>query len=160
MTKSRFYLRPRELALFAAVLVALFGLIQLLPVGAPRSNPPVVAEPAWDSPQTRQLFARACGDCHSNSTVWPWYGRVAPASWLVAHDVAEGRERLNVSEWQRPQKDAPKAAREVREGDMPLPSYLWLHSEARLSETERQALVAGLVATFGEKRVAEMKAGD
>ena len=157
MTRFRLHLRPRELALIAAVLAALFGLIQLLPVGAPRSNPPVAAEPAWDSPQTRQLFARACADCHSNSTAWPWYSQVAPASWVIAHDVAEGRERLNVSEWQRPQKDAPKAAGELREGEMPLRSYLWMHPEAQLSEAERRELVAGLVATFGEKRVAEKK---
>ena len=157
MRSFHFHLRPRELALLAAVLVALFGLIQLLPVGAPRSNPPIVAEPAWDSPRTRQLFARACADCHSNSTIWPWYSEVAPASWVVAHDVAEGRERLNVSEWQRPQKDASKAAGEMREGEMPLPSYLWLHHEARLSESERKALLAGLVATFGDRRQGEKR---
>lgn len=160
MSPFRFRLRPRELALLAAVLVALFGLIQLLPVGAPRSNPPVTAEPDWSSPQTRELFVRACGDCHSNTTVWPWYSRVAPASWLVAHDVAEGREHFNVSEWQRPQKDAAEAAGELREGKMPLRSYLWTHPEARLSETEHQALLAGLVATFGDKRGGERQDDD
>lgn len=159
MKRFRLHLQRREIALLVAMLSALFGLIQLLPVGAARSNPPVVAEPQWDSPRTRELFRRSCGDCHSNSTVWPWYSRVAPLSWVVAHDVAEGRERLNVSEWQRPQKDAHESAKEVREGEMPLRSYLWAHPEARLSDAERQALLAGLVATFGDAR-GEAGAGD
>lgn len=141
----------RELGLLAAILVGLFVVIQLLPVGAPRDNPPVVAEPAWDSPRTRELFFRACADCHSNETRWPWYSRVAPVSWLVAHDVQEARRHLNVSEWHLPQLDADEAAEEVREGEMPLPLYLPLHPEARLDEAAKAELIAGLVATFGER---------
>ena len=79
------------------------------------------------------------------------YRLPAPASWLVAHDVAEGREHFNVSEWNRPQKRASKAAGEVREGEMPYRGYTWTHPEARLSEAERQELIAGLVATFGDR---------
>ena len=112
MSRPRPKLRRRELALLAGVCALLAAAIQLLPVGAPRDNPPVVAEPAWDSPRTRELFVRACADCHSNQTRWPWYSRVAPASWLVAHDVAEGRRELNVSEWQRPQEHAHESAQE------------------------------------------------
>lgn len=141
----------REVGILAITLVALFLVAQLLPVGAPRTNPAVTAEPPWDSPRTRELFFRACGDCHSNETRWPWYSRVAPASWLVAHDVAEAREHLNVSEWDRPQKDADEAAEEVRDGEMPLAIYLPLHPEARLDASTRAELVAGLVATFGEQ---------
>lgn len=141
----------REIGILAATLVGLFLVAQLLPVGAPRTNPTVTAEPPWVSPRTRELFFRVCGDCHSNETRWPWYSRVAPASWLVAHDVAEGREHLNVSEWDRPQKDADEAAEELREGEMPLPIYLPLHPEARLNESTKAELVAGLVATFGER---------
>ena len=72
---------------FVVLVVVLFGLIQLVPVQ--RTNPPVVAEPPWDSPETRALAVRACFDCHSNETVWPWYAYVAPVSWLVAHDTDE-----------------------------------------------------------------------
>jgi len=144
-------LSRREIGILALVLVLLLFLIQLMPVGAARDNPPVVAEPAWDSPATRALFFRACADCHSNETKWPWYSRVAPVSWLVAHDVAEGRQHLNVSEWNRAQRHARKAADEVREGEMPLPIYLPMHREARLTAEEKQRLVAGLVATFGER---------
>jgi mono/diheme cytochrome c family protein len=131
------------------VLLGLALLVQLIPVGAGRTNPPVVAEPQWDSPRTEELFTRACADCHSNRTRWPWYSRVAPVSWLVASDVENGRRHLNVSEWQREQKHAPDAADEVRDGEMPLPLYRVAHAQARLSEAEKAELVAGLEATFG-----------
>ena len=61
-----------------AVAVVLALLIQLIPVN--HTNPPVVTQVAWDSPQTEALFTRACGDCHSNKTTWPWYSYVAPVS--------------------------------------------------------------------------------
>lgn len=142
----------RELKLAGAVVFGLFVVAQFLPWGAERSNPPVVAEPAWDSPRTRELFLRTCGDCHSNQTRWPWYSRVAPVSWLVTGDVAEGREHFNVSEWNRPQKDADEAAEEFQDRDMPLPIYRTTHPEARLEGAERDELLRGLVATFGDSR--------
>ena len=89
-------LRPRNL------LIAVFGLlllIQLVPVWLFQTNPPVVAEPAWNSPQTRTLTQRACFDCHSNETQWPLYSRIAPISWLVTLDVVRGRRQLNFSTW-------------------------------------------------------------
>ena len=66
------------------VAVGGFLLIQLVPFGRDHTNPPVVQEPNWDSPATRELAQRACFDCHSNETVWPWYSNIAPVSWLVA----------------------------------------------------------------------------
>ncbi len=137
----------RVLLFLGGLLVA----IQLVPYGWRHTNPPVVAEPGWDAPRTHELFSRACADCHSNQTKWPWYSRVAPVSWLVASDVEEGRSKLNVSEWNRPQKNASKAAKEVRGGEMPLATYLLAHPEARLSPAEKADLVAGLTATFGSK---------
>ncbi len=134
----------RGLLVLGALLVA----AQLLPFGRVE-NPPVTAEPAWDSPRTRELAARACFDCHSNQSKRQWY-HLAPASWLVAHDVAEAREHLNFSEWDREQKDADEAAEKVEEGEMPLRSYLLVHPEARLSAAEREELVRGLEATLGE----------
>ena len=130
-----------------AALVLLLAL-QLVPYGHGRSNPPVSQEPPWDSPRTRELVARACFDCHSNETRWPWYSRVAPVSWLVTHDVEEGRHELNFSQWDRPQDEAENAVKRVANGDMPLAKYLWLHPEARLSEGEKQELMRGLTATI------------
>lgn len=135
-----------RLALVAGTLLVA---AQLVPYGHRRTNPPVVAEPSWDAPETRALFFRTCADCHSNATRWPWYARVAPVSWLVVRDVQQGRSHLNVSEWQRAQRDARDAAEELREGKMPLPIYLVAHAEARLAPAEKAALERGLVATFG-----------
>ncbi len=133
------------------VLLGFFVAIQAVPYGWRRTNPPVVAEPEWSSPRGRELFYRACADCHSNETRWPWYSRVAPVSWLVVKDVEEGRSHFNVSEWHREQKDARKAAEEVREGEMPLPIYLPTHPEARLTAAEKAELIAALEATFGTR---------
>jgi hypothetical protein len=123
--------------------------IQFVPYGRNRVNPPIGAEPIWDSPETRALARRACFDCHSNETEWPAYARVAPVSWLVHHDVVEGRAVLNFSVWARPPKHATEAADEVLEGEMPLRLYQLLHGGARLSAADRQRLARGLAETLG-----------
>ncbi len=128
--------------------VVLFVLIQLIPYGHDHTNPPVTQEVQWDSPETRDLAVRACYDCHSNETVWPWYSNVAPFSWLIQHDVDEGRQRLNFSEWNRPQRDARSAAREVEDGTMPRFYYVPLHPAAALSGAEKDALIQGLRASL------------
>ena len=132
-------------------LIGLALLIQLIPYGRDHTNPEVKREPDWDRTRTRELFFRVCRDCHSNETRWPWYSSVAPASWLVQHDVEEGRSHFNVSEWGRAKNHGDEAAKEVREGEMPPWFYLPAHPEARLSEVERQDLLTGLIATFGEE---------
>ena len=134
-----------------SVLIVGFMLIQLIPYGRVHTNPPVVAEPPWDSPQTRAYFMLACGDCHSNETVWPWYSSIAPISWLVQHDVDEGREYLNVSEWGTREFEAEEAAEVYKEGEMPPIQYYPTHPEARLSAAERSAFIQGLVNTFGNE---------
>jgi hypothetical protein len=73
-------------------------------------------------------------------------------SWLVTRDVQEGREKFNVSEWDRSDGEDDDAAETVQEGVMPPPPYMLLHPEARFSPAEREALIAGLLATFGGKR--------
>lgn len=132
-------------------------LIQLVPYGHSHENPPVVAEPQWDSPGTRALFERACFDCHSNQTVWPWYSNVAPVSWLVQNDVDGGREHLNFSEWTRPPRHAKDVAAEVLHGDMPPGIYLPLHANAKLSDAEVKALVAGAEKALGPQASGEEK---
>ena len=129
-------------------LLLLLAAAQLVPYGRDHDNPPVAAEPAWDSPATRELARRACFDCHSNETRWPWYSNIAPLSWLIQRDVDEGRDELNWSEW-GPDEEGDESAETVIDGSMPPDSYPLLHPEARLSDQEIDALVAGLVATFG-----------
>ena len=137
-----------------AIPLVLFGLIQLVPTGVSYSNPPVVAEPKWDSPQTRALAQRACFDCHSNETAWPWYTHIAPVSWLTAHDVSEGRQRLNFSTWGQPTSgrgegtNVRELVRAVQGGSMPPAIYLPLHPAAKLTPAEQQQLVQGFLATF------------
>jgi mono/diheme cytochrome c family protein len=135
----------KALLAVAVVLVV----IQLVPYGRNHSNPAARNEPAWDRPETRALARRACFDCHSNETVWPAYTYIAPISWLIQHDVDEGREDLNFSEWQRPQKESSEAAKTVQEGEMPPWTYTLVHPEARLNPEERSALIRGLEATIG-----------
>ena len=120
-----------------------FTAIQFVPYGRNHTNPPVVAEPTWDSPRTAELAQRACYDCHSNSTVWPWYSNIAPASWLVQKDVDDARERLNFSD---PDGWAGRraAGRAAVRGDMPPSQYTLLHPEANLTPAERQELADGL----------------
>lgn len=139
----------------ALSILGLLIVIQLVPFGRAHTNPPVRMEPPWDSPQTRELAERACYDCHSNETVWPWYSHVAPMSWLVQQDVEEGRSKMNFSEWDSPQKEAHEAAEQVQKGKMPLKIYVPLHPQARLSAEEKQALIRGLQVTTGGNEQSE-----
>lgn len=122
----------------AAVLV----LIQLVPVD--RSNPPATEKLVMPD-NVQQIMQRSCFDCHSNETVWPWYSYVAPVSWLVKHDVEEGREHLNFSEWdklnqKRKMKRLEEIVEEVEEGKMPMPIYLIMHGDAEVSAAELAVL--------------------
>jgi hypothetical protein len=146
-------MKSRVRILLLGVLAAAV-LIQIVPYGRNHTNPSTRVEPAWNSADTRELAVRACYDCHSNETVWPWYSHVAPASWLVQRDVDRGRRELNFSEWNRPQDEADEAAEMVQKGKMPLSYYVPAHPEARLSQAEREALIAGLTATMGSEKPA------
>ena len=143
----------RRTLLWGLVAVVAFTiLIQFIPVPGLGKDPPVVAEPAWNSAATRALAVRACYDCHSNRTRWPWYSRIAPVSWVVAHHVSEGRAALNFSDPGASRFGADRAGRAVRDRAMPPFYYTWLHPEARLSASQRQALAAGLRASLAAPR--------
>ena len=131
--------------------VVIAVLIQFIPYGKTYTNPPIIGEPTWDSPQTKELFDKACSNCHSNQTTYPWYSKVAPISWLVASDVEEGREHFNVSAWGAQKKNkGDEAAKELKGGDMPPWFYLPTHPEAKLTEVQTQELINGLEKTFGK----------
>lgn len=128
------------------VLVIALGVSQLVPVD--RTNPPVETEVPADA-AARAVLRRACYDCHSNETVWPAYSRIAPVSWLLAHDVHEGRDELNLSTWNRYTtkqrlRKLKEVGKEVAEGEMPPWQYLPPHPEARLSADDRAVLGAWL----------------
>lgn len=134
--------RWKVLRWFLLVAVVVSVGIQFVPVA--RSNPPVEAEAPAD-PNVRAVLRRACYDCHSNATVWPWYSKIAPFSWLIARDVYEGRKELNFSTWNRyttkqQVKKLKESWEEVVEGEMAPWYYLPVHREAVLS-AEDQALL-------------------
>jgi hypothetical protein len=113
-----------------------------------RTNPPVdpqkeITAHMQVDPAVMSTLSRACNDCHSNRTEWPWYSNVAPVSWLVAHDVNDGREELNFSEWgaskeKEPGKLLGKICSEVTEGEMPMATYTLIHPQAKLTREEVQ----------------------
>ena len=142
---SRAWRRLRWVLLAGA---AVFLVAQAVPYGRSHTNPPTTAEPRWNSAQTRELAARACFDCHSNLTTWPWYSNIAPVSWLIQRDVDGGRASLNFSEWNKPQDGAGDVAGAISGGSMPPWFYPLLHPKANLSKAEQHQLIAGLAATF------------
>ena len=139
----------------AAAIAGALAAIQFVPYGRNHANPPVTREPAWDSPSTRELAKRACFDCHSNETEWPAYASIAPASWLVQHDVTEGRGVLNFSEWHRVQEGAKEASEEVLQREMPPPAYRFVHAHARLTPADTERLANGLVKTMAVQAAEE-----
>ena len=114
----------------------------------PPSNPNASFEAVVQPPQeVASSLKRACHDCHSNETVWPWYSNLAPVSWLVASDVNEGRAHLNFSAWTQAGTEGEKPevgdlCEQVKGGKMPLAAYTLLHPQAKLSMQEVSALCA------------------
>lgn len=139
--------KGRPLPRVLLVLVILFIAIQV--IRPDKTNPPVEADMINElspPPIVAAALQRACYDCHSHETQWPWYSAIAPVSWLVAHDVDEAREHLNFSKWASYTLPVAihkleEATEEVEEGKMPLLKYRLLHPESRLSEDEKDAFL-------------------
>ena len=138
----------KALAIGLGVLVGVVALIQLIPYGRTHSNPPVSKEPAWDSPRTRELAVRACFDCHSNETRWPWYADLAPFSWVVQSDVENARSVINFSAWDLGYELASYSGESVLTRTMPPSKYRMAHPEADLTRQEIVDLARGLDATL------------
>ncbi len=132
----------RKGPLILIILSSIFIIIQFVPVN--RSNPAVTAD--LNAPvEIKEIVKNSCYDCHSNETNWPWYSYIAPASWLVTHDVEEGRRHLNFSEWgnlndKDKQKVLDEMWEEVEQGEMPLKIYTLLHSQAKLTDDQLKSL--------------------
>ena len=145
------------IASFVVITVVALGVSQLVPVS--RTNPPVQTTLQWDSAQTKDLAYRACMDCHSNETAWPWYDTIAPASWLAVSHINDGRRQMNLSEL----NNVPAARianmtndiqREIQNGTMPTKDYALIHQESRLTAEERQKLIQGFQATLAKQAAA------
>ncbi|HEX8853845.1 MAG TPA: heme-binding domain-containing protein [Pyrinomonadaceae bacterium] len=156
----------KSVKLLLVALAVLFAAAQF--IRPERTNPPVAPGRSIEShvrmtPEVASLLERSCDDCHSNRTDWPWYSRVAPASWFVVDHVNHGRTHLNFSDWAR--YDDEEAAEvleqiciEAKKGAMPLDSYTLIHRDAKLSHTdittlcnwtngERQRLASARIST-------------
>lgn len=128
--------------------IALLVLIQFIPVTG--TNPPVdpaqaIAASVNVPSDVAAILARACQDCHSHHTTWPWYSRIAPVSWLVINDVHEGRRELNFSEWgrsnaRRQDRKLKEICEQVERGKMPMPIYTVMHPQAKLTASDRKAI--------------------
>jgi len=124
------------------VSLVILGGLQFVP--NERTNPPV--QPFRLGPQPiEDLFRRACFDCHSNETIWPWYAKVAPLSWLVTRDVNNGREKLNFSTFNQlslREQEAIKVRiwKKVQNGDMPPPFYMLGHPNGRVGTNDHAML--------------------
>ena len=135
---------PKWLKIVLLSVGVLFVFIQFVPVE--RTNPPITGEIQAPA-EVMHILRKACYDCHSNETAWPWYSYIAPMSWTIESDVKVGRGDLNFSEWSdySPMKQDFKQAQSgelVAEGEMPLWFYIPLHSEADLSTEEIELIVA------------------
>lgn len=128
--------------------IVLFLLIQLIPFGHVRTNPPVVSEPNWSSTQARALVKEHCFQCHSNETNWTWYANIAPGSWLIAFDVVEGRQKFNFSDWKRKPGELDEMIGTIQEGEMPPIQYRIFHPNSKLDTTQKQELVDALTNTL------------
>ena len=134
--------RPLRLLVLSGALVAVpsafvhpFGAMK-----AQRSDRPLLLDASFE-PQVVRILERSCRNCHSEKTAWPWYSYVPPMSWIIESDVARGRGHMNLSRWngyapKRQQEILSEMSSLVRNRVMPLPRYLLLHPEARLSDAE------------------------
>lgn len=127
-----------------AITAAIFAIIQVIPLK--RTNPPVVSDlPA--PPEVKAILKASCYDCHSNETVWPWYSKVAPVSWLIYRDTIVGREHLNFSDWNQysPQQQArilTGVMRRIRRGSMPPWFYTIKHTDGKITPEKLAVLDA------------------
>ncbi len=141
-------------------IVLALAVLSVIASGA-KTNPTVESDISWDSAQTKELFYKACADCHSNQTKWPWYTNVAPVSWFVIHNVNEGREKFNISVQHIGETD--DLTESIAENKMPPQDYLLLHPNAKLSSQEKQTLIDGLAKTFSvslENNIKENRRND
>lgn len=148
--KDKSTTNTRLLLVFFAATIGTLIVIQAIPYGKNHTNPPINGEPAWASPQTRELMVRACFGCHSNEVEYPSYASVAPISWMVQSHIDGGRSKVNYQEWNSGER-GDDTIEVIQNGSMP-PSFYTMfgrHPEANLTKAEVAELIAGLKATPG-----------
>ncbi len=133
------------------IVVVLFSVLVVIQFFRPDfTNPPLVQSETLQSatavPENVQaIFNRSCNDCHTNETVYPWYSKIQPAAWFLADHIKEGRSEMNFSLWntyeaRRKKRKLEEICQQIETKAMPLPSYLWIHRDAELSDVEIKTL--------------------
>lgn len=159
-------MRNTPMKIFKKIAVALLVLLVILQFIRPEKNlaqGDVIADFRADTqlpPQIEKTFERACFDCHSNRTKYPWYAEIAPVSYWIAGHVNEGKEHFSLSDWnsynaERKDHKLEELAEEVKEKHMPLESYLWIHNESKLSQADIDAIVTWVNQARGQFGQAE-----
>ena len=138
----------KTIKLTALLLAIVFVALQFFQID--KSNPPIVQAETLEaityvSPDVSIIFGKACNDCHTNKTIYPWYAYVQPAGWMLKDHIDEGRRRLNFSKFatydsNKRSKKLEDVCEQVQSAEMPLPSYTWIHRDAVLTDSEKQAL--------------------
>ena len=146
----------RNISLKQAGLGVLVSLLAIQAVPVHTDNPAVVPSQTIYVIQpmpahVESILDASCSNCHSDRTNWPWYSRVAPVSWVVAHDVHQGRSQMNFSQWgsypqQRQEQKLEEICEQIVNGDMPDGKYLLVHRRARLTQEQKDA-VCGWIET-------------
>jgi len=124
--------------------VAVLALIQFIKIDIPAPPPSTPADEIKAPPHIMSMLKRSCYDCHSNTTKWPWYSNIAPISFEVRGHVKDGRNWLNFNIWNKydhkKQQQRLKEIVKTIDYQMPIPDYLFIHKDARLSKQERQEI--------------------
>lgn len=137
-------------ALKIAAIILVIGFIVIQFFRPDFTNPPVNQEETLQAAITvpenvQAILSRSCSDCHTNETKYPWYSKIQPSAWFLKDHIDEGRRELNFSVWKtyqprRQRKKLSEICEQVKSKEMPLPSYLWIHWGAKLSEAEIKTL--------------------
>jgi len=130
------------------IAIAAFIAAQLFPVSRdnPQVDPAKTIYSTYQMPaEVRAIFERSCRDCHSSLTTWPWYSHFAPVSWKVADDVHQGRRHFSISDWgtypaEKQNRKLGEICEQIKTGEMPDQIYTWIHTQAKLTQAERESL--------------------
>jgi len=129
------------------LLVVLVG-IQFIPTDTNQQDgiPETDIRYVYDVPEkVLKVLETSCYDCHSNNTNYPWYSKVQPVRLLMDKHIREGKKELNFSEFgsyseRRKRNKIQSIGSQIEDAEMPLPSYLMMHEEAKLSKTDKEIL--------------------
>ncbi|WP_122893398.1 heme-binding domain-containing protein [Arcobacter peruensis] len=127
------------------LLIFLIVFIVMQFIQTEQSNEAIVKDNEIKAPlEVYTILKQSCYDCHSDNVKWPWYSKIAPASWIISSHVNSGRDALNFSQWETYTKEEKE--KELKDiyrtvyAVMPLPSYIWLHPEADLTKEQRSLI--------------------